>query len=82
MELDKWPQKAIAAWHFVVDKPIFAEQTRATHAYEKDTEGSIVAFLRARLLAKASMSFSPERRKSRKSSPLYLHVWQILKRIK
>ena len=32
--------------------------------------------------AKASMFFSPERRKSRKSSPLYLHVSQMLSRIK
>src|SRR5262245_35531267 len=28
------------------------------------------------------MSFSPERRKSRKSTPMYLHVWQTLRRIR
>ena len=35
-----------------------------------------------RLDAKTSMFFSPERRKSRKSSPLYLHVSQMLSKIK
>src|SRR5260370_2566519 len=33
-------------------------------------------------LAKASMSFSPERRKFRKSTPDDLHVWQTLRRIR
>src|SRR6266404_836528 len=33
-------------------------------------------------LTKASMSFSPERRKSRKFTPEYLHVWQMLRRIR
>ena len=31
---------------------------------------------------KVSMSFSPERRKSRKSTSLYLHVWLMLRRIR
>src|SRR5216683_952003 len=35
-----------------------------------------------RLSAKAWMSFSPERRKSKKSTPMYLQVSQILKRTK
>ena len=50
-----------------------------------EAAGRVLAPASRRLLrldANASMSFSPERRKSRKSSPLYLHVSQMLSRIK
>lgn len=40
-----------------------------------------LSFLR-QLSAKARRSFSPEHRKSRKSKPMYLQVWQRLKRSK
>ncbi len=41
-----------------------------------------VALARVRLSAKEWMSFSPERRNSKKSAPMYLQVSQMLKRTK